>query len=120
MKRISLIAIMVIVALAIHLAVKRSLPHQELLETRLISIGSVSVTGPVVWIQDKGSGRKFWLKLYTSFRPTGVDSLVGKSARIHYMKVLSGPLGNRIFKMEIDSILVFDQVLERNTEESEY
>jgi hypothetical protein len=68
----------------------------------------------VVWIYDKPSGQNFWLKSYTSFHAKEFDSLKGKSALIHYMKVLGGPLENRIFKMEIDSVAVFDQVVERN------
>lgn len=28
------------------------------------------------------------------------------------MKFLKGPLKNRVFRMEIDSVLIFDQVIE--------
>lgn len=93
---------------------KHSIPYEELMQPQHITIDSIIVTGPVVWIYDKASRRNFWLKSYTSFHAKEFDSLHGKAVRIHYMKVLAGPFENRIFKMEIDSVVIFDQVIDSN------
>jgi hypothetical protein len=114
MKRIILIGLAVVVLLSIYFMVKRSLPYEEAMQTRRITIDSVTVTGPVALIYDKPSGKNFWLKSYTSFHAKEFDSLPGKTAQIYYMKVFAGPFENRIFKIEIDSVVVFDQVVEGN------
>ena len=113
MKRIILIGLAVIAVLSIYFMVKRSIPYEEVMQTGRITIDNFTVVGPLVIIFDKPSRRNFWLKSYTSFDVKEFDSLEGKTARIHYMKVLAGPFENRIFKIEIDSVVVFDQALER-------
>lgn len=114
MKRLIFIGVAVVALFCIYLIVKRSIPYEEAMQTQDITIDSIAVTGPVVWIYDKPTGRNFWFKLYTSFHAKGFDSLQGKAARIHYVKVFAGPFENRIFRMEIDSVVVFDQVVEGN------
>jgi hypothetical protein len=113
-KRGILTGLAVVALLSIYFMVKRSIPYDDVMQTQHIIIDSVSVIGPVVWIYDKPSGQNFWLKSYTSFHAKEFDSLQGKAARIHYMKVLTGLFENRIFKMEVDSVIVFDQAIERN------
>lgn len=90
------------------------MPYDKAMQTQHITIDSITVTGPVVLIHDKPSGRNFWFKTYTSFHPKEFDSLQGKQADIYYMKVFTGPFENRIFKMEVDSVVVFDQVPKDN------
>jgi len=41
-----------------------------------------------------------------------LDTLKTKKASVRYMKFFAGPLENRIFHMEVDSIVVIDQVVE--------
>jgi hypothetical protein len=112
MKRILLIGLAVIILLSIYFMVQRSMPYQEVMQTQGITIDSFIVTGPVVLIFDRPSRQNFWLKSYTSFHAKEFDSLRGKAARVHYMKTFVGPFENRIFKLEIDSVVVFDQVIE--------
>ncbi len=114
MKRVTLILFAGIALLAIYLWWKRSVPYENELQTQQITIDSTTITGPVVLIYDKRSRQSFWLKSYTSFDAEEFDSLKGKAVRIHYMKFLVGPFENRIFKMEVDSVVVFNQAVESN------
>ena len=114
MKRVIVIGLVVIAFLSIYLFVKRSVPYENEMLSKDIALDSISVTGPVALIYDKKSRQNFWLKSYSSFHANEFDSLQGKEARVHYKKFLAGPFENRIFKMEIDSVVVFDQVVEDN------
>jgi hypothetical protein len=114
MKRIVLIGLAALVLVSIYLTVKRSIPYEEKMQTQDIIIDSFRVTGPIVLIHDKHSSQNFWLKSYNSFDAKQFDSLHDKTARVHYMKSIGGPLENRIFKIEIDSVEIFNQVIESN------
>ncbi len=114
MKQAIVIGLVVIAFLSIYLIVKRSIPYENEMQSKDITLDSINVTGPVALIYDKESRQNFWLKSYSSFQAHEFDSLQGKQARVHYKKFLAGPFENRIFKMEIDSVVVFDQVVERN------
>ena len=94
--------------------VKQSIPYgnsDEILSTS-ISIDSIWSFGPTVAIYDKNSRKSYWIKSYTSFDHPNVDSLKRKTAKIRYMKFLQGPLENRIVRMEVDSVVIIDQVVE--------
>lgn len=115
MKRLILVLLSGAVAIAIFLFVRHSIPYSdnaELISTE-ISIDSIWSMGPVTSLYDRESGKQYWLKSYTSFNQSALDTLKSKHARIRYMRFLRGPLENRIFKMEIDSVIIFDQVVER-------
>ena len=114
MKRVVLIGLAVVALLSIYFMVKRSIPYEEVMQTQLITIDSITHTGPLVLVFNKSLRKTFWLKSYTSLDAREFDSLQGKAAQIHYMKFLTGPFENRIFKMEVDSVVVFDQVVEGN------
>ena len=114
MKRIALIGLAAVVLVSIYIMVKRSIPYEAKMQTQEITIDSFRITGPIVLIHDKHSSQNFWLKSYNSFDAKQFDSLQGKTARVHYMKSIGGPLENRIFKIEIDSVEIFDQAVERN------
>jgi len=43
---------------------------------------------------------------------TAFDTLQSKKAAIRYMKFLKGPLENRVYHMEVNSIVVIDQIVE--------
>jgi hypothetical protein len=113
-KRGVLIGLVIVALLFIYLTVKRSIPYEEAMQNQIITLDSINVVGPVVWIYDKKLHQNFWLKSYTSLDAEGFDSLRHKSARVQYMKVFAGPFENRIFKIEIDSVVVFNQVVEGN------
>lgn len=112
MKRVMLMALAAVILICIYLMVKRSIPYEAVMQKKQITIDSFTVAGPVVFIYDKSSRQNFWLKSYSSFNAKEIDSLRGKASRIYYMKSFTGPLENRIFKIEINSVVVFDQVLE--------
>jgi hypothetical protein len=93
----------------------RSLPFSdrpELLSTQ-ISIDSIWTLGPAVGIYDKGARTHYWLKSMTSIDMSMLDTLKSKKASIKYMKFLNGPLEYRIFRMQVDSVVVINQVIER-------
>lgn len=113
-KRIFLLGIVIAVGVGLFLVFRRSLPYSDnagLLSTT-ISVDSIWSLGPATAIFDKHSRQYYWLKSYTSFDQSGFDTLKSKKARIKYMKFLDGPLENRVYQMEVDSIIVFDQVIE--------
>src|SRR5262245_29976767 len=112
MKRIVIISLLVAGLLFIYLSVKRLMPYEEVMQKKRITLDSINVIGPLVWVHDKTSNQNFWLKSYTSLNATAFDTLQNKSVEVHYMKVFSGPFENRIFKIEIDSVVVFDQVVD--------
>ncbi|HEU5289644.1 MAG TPA: hypothetical protein VFU05_03310 [Cyclobacteriaceae bacterium] len=115
MKRMTLLVMFVAVAITIFLFIKRSIPYSdsaELLSTE-ISIDSIWSLGPTTAVYDRKSQKYYWLKSYTSLDQLALDTLKSKRARIQYMKFLKGPIENRIFRIEVDSVVVFDQVIER-------
>ena len=86
--------------------------RSELLSADIL-IDSIWTLGPTATVFDKTRRQYFWLKSYSSFNQLQLDTLKHKKVSIRYMKFLKGPLENRIFRMEIDSVVVFDQVIER-------
>lgn len=114
MKRLVLFILFVTIVTWIFLLIKRSIPYSdraELLSTN-ISIDSIWSFGPAATIYDKTSRKYYWLKSFTSLDQTMLDTLKSRRANIRYMKFLKGPLENRIFWMEVDSVIVIDQVVE--------
>lgn len=79
-----------------------------------ISVDSIRSMGPMTAIYDKTSNQYYWLKSYTSFNHSELDTLKSKKARIRYMKILKGTLEKRIVWMQVDSIVVFDQIIKPN------
>ena len=115
MKRLALWVLLVVIAVGIFLFIKRSIPYSdraELLSAK-ISIDSIWSIGPVTAIYNKTSQKYYWLKSYSSLDNSTFDTLKSKTATIRYMKFSSGLLENRIFRLEVDSVVVFDQVIER-------
>src|SRR5690349_20300397 len=115
MKRLIFLILMLVVVTGIFLVVNKSLPYSDRDElfSSEISIDSVLTIGPAAAVYDSASQEYYWLKSYSSFDQSALDTLKHKRAKIRYMKFLKGPLENRIFRMEVDSIVVFDQVIER-------
>jgi hypothetical protein len=115
MKKLLFSIIIAAIAIAIFIWVKRSIPYDDSAEmfSTSISIDSIWSVGPAAAIYDRRMQKYFWLKSYSSFDMSSFETLKNKTARIRYMKFLAGPFENRIFRMEVDSVLVFDQVVER-------
>ena len=115
MKRLVVLLILLGLATAIFLFVRRSLPYSDRVEllSATIAIDSIGMLGPLVAILDKNSGQYYWFKSLTSFDQRNLDTLKSKQARIRYMKFLTGPLQNRVFYLEVDSVIITDQVIER-------
>jgi len=115
MKRVILIIAVLVISTVIYFFVKRSLPYSDRVEllSADISVDSIWSLGPATAIYDKASQKYYWMKSYTSFDQSMMDTLKSRKASIRYMKFLKGPLENRIFRMEVDSVVVFDQVIER-------
>ncbi|NOT73526.1 MAG: hypothetical protein HOP08_01270 [Cyclobacteriaceae bacterium] len=109
LKKVLAIGILSICLLAIFLIINRSKPQADKMQTKQIKIDSITVTGPVVFIYDKSSRENYWLKSYTTLDAQKFDSLTGRTVIIHFMKAFAGPLENRIFKIQADSVFVFDQ-----------
>ena len=103
-----------VIALGISLFIRRSIPYQgrEELLTTTISIDSVWSLGPAATIYDKSADKYYWMKSYTSVDQSALDTLRFKKGKITYMKFLKGPLENRVYRLEVDSIVVFDQLVE--------
>jgi len=121
MKRFLVVIILVaIVGYGIFFFVKQSLPfsNRPELQSAEISIDSIWSVGPVTALRDRMSQRFYWLKSYASVDQLVFDTLKNKNARIKYMKFLSGPVENRIFWLQVDSVVVFDQVIEREKQRS--
>jgi hypothetical protein len=116
MKRSILSAVFVIIGIGIFLLVKRSIPYSDRadLYEATISIDSIWTLGPAAAIYDKRSKKYYWLKSYTSLDQKNLDTLKSRKANIRYTKFLTGPLENRIFRMEVDSIVIIDQVVDRD------
>ena len=115
MKRLIWLVLVITIGAAVYLFIKRSIPYSdrdELLSGN-ISIDSIWSLGPATAIYDKSSKKYYWLKSYTSLDLSMMDTLKSRKAHIRYMKFLKGPLENRIFRMEVDSVVVFDQVIDR-------
>jgi hypothetical protein len=115
MKRLVIVILSVTIAIWIFLFIKRSIPYSDRAEllSANISIDSIWSIGPATTIYDKSSQKYYWLKSLTSLDQTTLDTLKSRKANIRYMKFLMGPLENRIFRMEVDSLIVVDQVVER-------
>lgn len=115
MRRLILLMVLVAIAAGIFLFIKRSVPYSDRADilSASISIDSIWSFGPATAIYDKTSRKYYWLKSYTSLDQSMMDTLKSKTAKIRYIKFLMGPLENRIFHMEVDSVVVFDQVIER-------
>lgn len=115
MKRLILLIVLVAIATGIFLFIKRSIPYSDRADilSANISIDSIWSLGPATAIYDKESRKYYWLKSYTSLDQSKMDTLKSKKASVRYMKFLMGPLENRIFHMEVDSVVVFDQIVER-------
>ncbi len=114
MKRLILLILLVVIGTGIFLFIRRSTPYSDRAELMSadISIDSIWSLGPATAVYDKASQKYYWLKSYTSLDQSALDTLKSKRARIRYMKFLKGPLENRIFQMEVNSVVVFDQVIE--------
>jgi hypothetical protein len=115
MKRLIVLLLLAGIATSIFLFVRRSLPysdHKELLSA-VISIDSIRTLGPTAVIYEKRSGKYYWFKSLTTLDQQKLDTLKSKQAKIRYMKFLQGPLENRVFRMEVDSVIVIDQVIVR-------
>jgi len=78
-----------------------------------IFIDSIWRLGPASGIYDSKKQEYYWLKSYSSIEPLKLDAFKNKKGRIRYMKFLEGPLENRIVWLEVDSVVVFDQVIDR-------
>jgi hypothetical protein len=115
MKRLILSIIIITIATGIFLLIKRSIPYSDRTEllSANISIDSIWSLGPTTAIYDKSAQKYYWLKSFTSLDQRMLDTLKSKRANIRYMKFLKGPLENRIFRMEVDSVVIIDQVIER-------
>jgi hypothetical protein len=115
MRKLIVLFVIAIIGAGIYLFIRESMPYSdrsELLSAE-ISIDSVWTVGPTATFYDKSKRQYYWLKSYSSFSQLRLDTLRHRKANIRYMKFLSGPLENRIFRMEIDSVVIFDQVIER-------
>lgn len=115
MRKLVIIATVGILLAAIFLWVYRSLPYSdsEELLTADIRIDSVWTVGPAVALLDKETHTYYWFKSYTSMDQSDLDTLKLKRAHVRYMKFFKGPLENRIYKMEVDSSIVIDQVIRK-------
>lgn len=116
MRKLIVLIVIAVIGTGIYLFVKRSLPYSdrsELLSAE-ISVDSVWTLGPTTTLYDKTKRQYYWLKSYSSFNSLELDTLKHKKVNIRYMKFLVGPLENRIFWIEADSVVIFDQVIDRN------
>lgn len=116
-RRLVVLGIFCVIGVGLLLFLKRSIPFSdsEELLTATISIDSIRTLGPAATIYDKSSRRYYWLKSYTTLDPSAFDTLKSKKATIKYMKFLKGPLENRVYQLVVDSVIVFDQVVEGDT-----
>lgn|GEM_PF-5490499 len=116
MKRLILLILVVVVGTGVFIFVKRSTPFSDRTDfmSADISIDSIWSIGPAAVVYEMESKKYYWLKSYTSFDQSDLDTLKSKHVRIRYLKFLMGPLENRIIRIEVDSVVVFDQVIERN------
>ena len=114
MKRLIILILVIAVVAGIVLFVNRSIPYSDRADllSAEVSIDSIWILGPAAVLYDSTSRRYFWLKSYSSLDQSALDTLARRRAKVRYMKFLKGPLENRIFRMEVDSVVVFDQVVE--------
>lgn len=115
MKRFAIILMIIILLGSIFLLIRKSIPYSDrpdLLKAN-ISIDSVWQFGPAAAIYDRSKRQYYWMKSYTDVRLNMLDTLKSRAVQITYVKYLMGPLENRITQMEVDSLVVFDQVVER-------
>lgn len=114
-RRIVIAIIFLITVTGIFLVFRRSIPYNDRAEllSGEISIDSVWTLGPATVLYDRKSGEQYWFKSLTSIEPADLDTLKARKAKIRYMKFFDGFMENRIFRIEVDSIVVFDQVVTR-------
>ena len=95
--------------------VRRNIPREgsENVLSAEISIDSIMTLGPTLAIYDKTLRQHFWLKSYTSFDVSKLDSLKSRKASIRYMKFLQGPLENRIVRMQVGQRVIIDQIVDK-------
>jgi hypothetical protein len=106
--------IVLILGLGLFLFLRRSLPYAsnpDILSAE-ITIDSTWTLGPAAGIYDRRSEQYYWLKYYRPVDLSELDTLKGRKVRVKYTKVFIGPLENKISRMEADSVLLFDQVIE--------
>jgi len=116
MKKLVIVILIAVAGYGIFLFVNCSMPYSdrpELLSAE-ISIDSIWNIGLVTTLRDKHSRQFYWLKSYSSVDQSAFDTLKNKKAKIRYMKFLSGPIENRIFWMQVDSTMVFNQIIEKS------
>jgi len=116
MKKLIIMILVGIILYGIFLLVNRSIPYSESpdLLSADVSVDSIWRLGPATALYDKTTQQFYWFKSYSPGKPFNFDVLKNKKAKIRYMKFLSGPLENRIFWMQVDSVVVFNQVIERD------
>jgi len=116
-RRLVVIGGIFVFAIGLFLFIRRSIPYSDSAELLRadISIDSIWSIGPTATIYDKSSRQYYWLKSYTTFDQSAFDTLKSKKAKIQYMKFLKGPLENRVYQLVVDSVIVFDQVVESDT-----
>jgi hypothetical protein len=115
MRRWVFLVIFLIVAVCIFFTIRRSLPYgdrPDLLSDE-ISIDSIRTLGTAAWIYDKTSKKYYWLKSYKLLDQSKLDTLKSRRAVVRYVKFFKGPLENRIFYMRVDSVVLIDQIIER-------
>jgi hypothetical protein len=115
MKRLVIAILSITIISGIFLFIKRSIPYSDRakLLSANISIDSIWSIAPATTIYDKNSQKYYWLKSLSSLDQTMPHTLKSRRADIRYMKFLMRPLENRIFRMKVDSVIVIDQVVER-------
>jgi len=116
MKKLVMLILISIIVYGIFLFVNRSIPYSERPEllSADVSIDSIWRLGPATALYDKTSQQFYWFKSYSPGNPFNFDVLKNKKAKIRYMKFLSGPLENRIFWIQVDSTVVFDEVIHQD------
>jgi hypothetical protein len=115
MKRLVILILVAIIVTGVVLFIRRSIPYSDRDElfSATIKIDSIWSMGPATTFYDKTSRKYYWLKSLTPLDQEMLDTLKSKKAHVRYMKFLMGPFENRIFRMEVDSIVIIDQVIER-------
>jgi heme/copper-type cytochrome/quinol oxidase subunit 2 len=112
--RLILFSVVAMILMVIVIVIRRSIPYKDSpqLLSANISIDSILTVGPAVAIYDSSTETYYWLKSVNSLDMTAFDTLQSKKASIRYMKFLKGPLENRVYHMEVNSIVVIDQIVE--------
>lgn len=84
MRRLILLIVLVAIATAIFLFIKRSIPYSDRADilSANISIDSIWSLGPATAIYDKASRKYYWLKSYTSLDQSMMDTLKSKKVSV--------------------------------------